>query len=290
MNTMGSMKRQLVVDFTKMNGAGNDFIVVDNRFFHFTDEELGDLARRFCPRRTGIGADGVLAFASPQDDAHHFRMRYVNADGSVATLCGNGARCLARFARMAGVEARPLLFETEAGVLRAEAPSDPEAAVRLFLPPPRDYEAARVLQAPPDDETVAYVWTGTEHVVRFEVDVETAAVERLGRAIRQDAALQPAGANVDFVEVVDRGDVSRSAVLLVRTYEKGVEAETRACGTGAMAAAVVARHQDRIDTDRADVRMPGGTLQVGLQRDEGQVVGLTLAGPVRVPFRGTIEV
>jgi hypothetical protein len=97
------MERKLVLEFTKMNGAGNDFIVIDNRFYHFTDVELAGMARRFCPRRTGIGADGVLALSLPADAAHHYRMRYFNADGSRGTMCGNGARCLARFASIGPV-------------------------------------------------------------------------------------------------------------------------------------------------------------------------------------------
>ncbi len=130
------MQRKLILEFTKMNGAGNDFIVIDNRFYNFSDDELADLARRFCPRHVGIGADGVLAFARPTDAAHHYRMRYVNADGSIGTMCGNGACCLARYARHAGLLDETMRFESDAGVYRAFVPPEPEAPVRLFVPPP----------------------------------------------------------------------------------------------------------------------------------------------------------
>ncbi len=287
------MKRKLVLDFTKMAGAGNDFVVVDNRFYHFSDEELAGLARRLCPRRTGIGADGLLAFAPPSDEVHHFRMRYVNADGSVATLCGNGARCLARFARSAGLTADPLVFETDAGILRAHVPADPEAPVRLHVPPPRNLALGWALDDPPDDVPLHYVWTGTEHVVRFEDAVAEAAVERIGPRLRADASLAPAGANVNFVQVVHvggAGSAGQEAALEVRTYEKGVEGETHACGTGALAAAVVAHRAGHVRSRRVHVHMPGGTLTVEMHAEDGTLRALVLEGPVAAPFRGTVEV
>src|SRR5690606_7040767 len=130
------------VPFTKMHGAGNDFIVLDNRFMHFSAAELAALAQRFCPRRFGVGADGLLALSPSDEPGIDFRMEYVNPDGSRAGMCGNGARCLARFARSAGLEAEPLTFRADAGVYRASVPPEPEAPVRLFVPPPERYRAA----------------------------------------------------------------------------------------------------------------------------------------------------
>lgn len=270
-----------------MNGAGNDFVVIDNRFFHFSDEELTDLARRHCRRRFGIGADGVLAFNPPREAGHHFRMRYVNADGSLGTMCGNGARCLARFARRSGIDAEEMIFETDAGVLRAFVPAGDDEPVRIYQGAPRDFNGSveLVSDAALEAGPVHYVWTGTEHVVCFVSNLDATPVSAWGTAIRRDPALAPQGANVDFVEVPSDG----RARLRVRTFEKGVEDETYACGTGAIAAAVVARFLGRVDGDRVEVEMPGGTLTVGINVKGDHVDEVYLEGPVAVVFRGTFE-
>lgn len=284
------MARPLVVEFTKMHGAGNDFIVVDNRFFHFSDDELAALARAWCPRRTGIGADGLLALAPPADEAHDYRMRYVNADGSLARMCGNGARCLARFAREVGQGGPSMTFESDAGLYRVEVLSDSHSPVRLHVPNPRDYQPNAALNhAPPSDVPVHYVWTGTEHAVTLVPDVDAVDVHERGKQIRHDPALAPEGANANFVQVARSADGDKP-VLRVRTFEKGVEAETQACGTGALAAAVVARLQGRVDADRIAVTMPGGTLRVGFTVTDGSVKDLYLEGPAVKVFRGTMDV
>ena len=284
------MARPLVVEFTKMHGAGNDFIVIDNRFFHFSDDELSAFATSWCPRRTGIGADGILALAPPQDEAHDYRMRYLNADGSLARMCGNGARCLARYARDAGLSGPPFTFESDAGLYRVDVPDDPDAPVRLHVPPPRDYQPETPLErAELANTPVHYVWTGTEHAVTFVPDVGAADVDKRGRWIRHDPALAPEGANANFVEVV-HPSASDEPRLRVRTFEKGVEAETQACGTGALAAAVVARLQGRVEANAVSVVMPGGTLRVGFTLNEGLVQDLYLEGPAVKVFRGTMDV
>jgi diaminopimelate epimerase len=285
------MARPLVVEFTKMHGAGNDFIVIDNRFFHFSDAELSTLARTWCPRRTGIGADGILALAQPVEEVHDYRMRYVNADGSLAQMCGNGARCLARFARDAGLKGNPLTFESDAGLYRVDVPADPEAPVQLHVPPPRDFRPDTALETTSAaGQPVHYVWTGTEHVVSFVPDVEAVDVHEVGRAIRQDAALAPAGANANFVQVIPASNGDEEPVLRVRTFEKGVEAETQACGTGALAAAVVAHLQGHVEGNAVAVAMPGGTLRVGFMTEDGVIQNLYLEGPAVKVFRGTMDV
>lgn len=281
-------KPRLVVPFTKMHGAGNDFIVLDNRFLHFSYDELADLARRFCPRRFGVGADGLLALSPAGEEGVDYRMDYVNPDGSRAGMCGNGARCLARFARAAGLDAEPLAFQSDDGLYRVSVPEDPEAPVRLFVPPPKRFEAERALEA---GGTVPYVWTGTDHTVVFVRDVETANVEKIGPRIRRDAALAPAGANVNFVQVLDRGEADGAARVQVRTFEKGVEAETLACGTGALASAVVARLMDRVTGETVEVVARGGTLRVGFGINEhDHIRDLWLEGPAVAVFQGMLEV
>ena len=282
------MSKSLVVQFTKMHGAGNDFVVIDNRFFRFSEEELALLAETWCPRKTGIGADGLLALGVPDDDTHDYRMHYYNADGSRASMCGNGARCLARFARRGGIEASPLVFETDAGVYRAAVPGDEH--VRLMVDPPRDFRPRVSLHQAPENSAreVHYIWTGTEHAVTFVDDVERVPVPQEGAAIRGDDAFAPPGANANFVQVASGRE--GEAELQVRTFEKGVEAETDACGTGALAAAAVARLLGRVSDDWVDVQMPGGQLRVGMQMDDDAITELILEGPAVTVFRGTVEV
>lgn len=275
------MTRRLVVEFTKMQGAGNDFLVIDNRFYRFSDAELKALAERWCPRRTGVGADGLLALNPPDEDAHAYRMRYLNADGSWAAMCGNGARCLVRYALDAGIDGPTVVFETDAGTYRAERVR-PTDRVRLWTPPPQEVtlNAAldRPLPAPLD--AVHTVWTGTEHLVTFVDDPDAVDLAAVAPSLRHDPALAPAGANVNVVAAPDGG------ALTVRTYEKGVEGETLSCGTGVLAASVIAWHTQHATANPLTVHTTGGTLAVG-QEDEG---ALFLEGPVAFVFRGTLEV
>jgi len=276
------MSPSLVVEFTKMHGAGNDFLVLDDRWYRFSDEELSDLAATWCPRRYGVGADGLLALAEAEADDADYRMRYVNADGSWATMCGNGARCLARFALNADFEGPELTFETDAGRYHAVVDEDRPEEVRLYVPPPREMDLDVTLEdrGRAGPEAVHYVDTGTGHLVVFVPDVEAVPVAEWAPPMRSDPRVTPPGANVNFVEVVD-------GRLRVRTFEKGVEAETPSCGTGVLAAAAIAEATDRAPTDPLTVDTTGGTFRVGTattSRGREQY----LEGPVVTVFRGTI--
>lgn len=279
--------RPFVLEFTKMSGAGNDFVVLDNRFFQFSEATLARLAARLCPRHEAVGADGLLALDHGSDGAN-FRMHYHNADGSRATMCGNGARCLARFARLAGLDRDVLAFDTDAGRYTADVPADPSAPVRLHVPPPRDLRPVRFA-----DADLHAVWTGTEHVVAFADDVAALDLDAFALPVRHDPALAPRGANVNAVQVLEAGRAGAPARLRVRTFEKGVEGETRACGTGAMASALVAVLTGRVAAAPVAVEMPGGTLTVGFEGEAGApakaVRALTLAGPAVVTFRGSVD-
>jgi diaminopimelate epimerase len=274
--------------FVKMEGTGNDFVVIDNRGCGFGGDRLAALARQVCPRRTGVGADGLLVF----DDADEadYRMRYLNRDGSTATMCGNGARCLALYARHeAGLCREELCFQSDAGAFRALAPGDPNEDVRLYVDPPRRFERDVALRAAGDETAdwgaFHYIWPGVEHVVCFVDDAESAPVERIGRTVRRDPALEPAGANFNFVETLPDG-----GGLRVRTYEKGVEAETPACGTGALAAACVARLLGVVRAWPVAVEQPGGRLTVGGEVRGGEITELYLEGPARFVFRGEVAI
>jgi diaminopimelate epimerase len=285
------MSPNLVVEFTKMQGAGNDFIIVDNRWYRFSGEELASLAARWCPRRFGIGADGLLAFED--DDEADFRMRYVNADGSPATMCGNGARCLARYAVSSGVEGPDVTFATDAGTYRAHVPNDPAAMVRLYVPNARRFRKNVDLDRglPGGLDAVHYVWTGTEHLVAF-VDGGAEALDRVpvdewGRRLRTDPALEPKGANANFAV---RLQGEEETTFAVRTYEKGVEGETHACGTGVLAVATVARKLDLAGSEPITIETRGGRMRVGHAETPDRPDHLYLEGPATTVFRGTFEV
>jgi diaminopimelate epimerase len=278
------MSPSLVVEFTKMHGAGNDFLVLDNRWYRFSDEELSDLAATWCPRRYGVGADGLLALTDAEADDAAYRMRYVNADGSWATMCGNGARCLARFALNADFEGPELAFETDAGRYHAAIDEARPDTVRLYVPPTRTLERDITLKGslPFGPAAVHYADTGTGHLVVFVPDIEAVPVEEWAPSLRRDARVDPPGANVNFVEV-------RDEALRLRTYEKGVEGETLSCGTGVLAAAVVAAATDRADADPITIETRGGTFRVGTAAtSRGQE--RYLEGPVVTVFRGTLSV
>jgi diaminopimelate epimerase len=290
------MARPLVVEFTKMDGAGNDFIVIDNRFYAFNPGQLSALALRFCNRYTGVGGDGLLALCQPDEAGHAFRMRYFNADGTLGTMCGNGARCLAAFAYESGLGEGDLVFGSDAGVMRARrapvASGGHMSDVEIELPRPRGFskEAAPALEGETGIAAAGYVWTGTEHVV-YEVltGLDEFAVDSVGPAIRMHPNLQPAGANVNFVERCAAGVDDCEA--RVRTYEKGVEAETRACGTGAVAVAICGSELGWWGAGTVRIQMPGGMLRVLIPKPDGEPGGvITLAGPTRVAFRGSFEI
>ncbi len=281
------MKRSLVVEFTKMHGAGNDFLVIDNRFFKFSEQELATIATRYCPRHLGIGADGLLALERGTDGAD-YRMRYRNADGSLGTMCGNGARCLAVFAEAAGLgTTAPLVFDTDAGRHLAAVHADRDEAT-IWLPEPHpdlSFTSERLANL-----DVIPVWTGTQHAVCFVPAVDEVDLPTLGRRIRFDEAFLPGGTNVDFVEIPRQESTTDAGRIRVRTYEKGVESETLACGTGALAAGLVSLVYYFPQAAEIEVSMPGGRLTVGVARsDDGRLSELTLRGPVATVFRGTFE-
>ena len=284
------MSKGLVLEFTKMHGAGNDFIVVDNRFFRLSTAELSRVAARFCPRRVGIGADGLLALAVAKSDDIDYRMEYFNADGSLSDMCGNGARCLASFAAQAGIDTDPLIFETAAGIYKAHVtPGDPDY-VKLILPAARvvDLDYGSVEVDPGRSLDFAFIVAGVPHAVCFgdgNGSIDEIPVQKWGSLVRYNERFdETSGTNVDFTEVVERNGDS---VLKVRTYERGVEAETFACGTGAVSAMVAAVESGRISQRECTVEMLGGPLRVGYVDGSDE---LYLEGPAVHSYRGSIVV
>ena len=264
------------INFWKMHGAANDFILVDDRALTFPASDRAWLAR-IMARRTGIGAEGLL-LVQPSDRAD-YRMRFFNPDGGEADLCGNGARCLARFAHDRGAAPTDQRIETAAGEVRAEVRG---AQVRLRLPAPKDWRLHRTLTAAGQTWTYHFVNTGVPHAVLEVDDLAGMDVACMGAALRQHVDFAPQGANVDFIHV------EPDRTVRVRTYERGVEAETLACGTGLIASGLIAGRLGRV-TPPVRLRPASGdelTVDFSLTPDGARDV--TLTGPTAYVFEGTL--
>jgi diaminopimelate epimerase len=263
------------IHFTKMSGAGNDFVVIDNRS-RYVRGAIEDLARAMCPRKKAVGADGLIIVEVPLGP-EDFSMRYYNSDGSEADLCGNGARCVAVFAHARGIAGDTMSFSSAAGLHTAVVT---EGGARVSMPDPVD--GPREVRVPFGDDRrrALFLIVGVPHVIVFDDDPGALKVDQYGPPIRNEASLGPQGANVDFVKLVA---VNR---LRMRTYERGVEAETLACGTGAVASAVAACAEG-LTSLPVEIETAGGdVLRVhGHMGPEGPM-RLELEGPACVVYEG----
>jgi len=280
------------IPFTKMAGAGNDFLLVDAMHAMLGDvtKQWPAVARAMCDRRNGVGADGVLVLERSRTAT--VRMRIFNADGSEAEMCGNGARCVAAFISRWPGKSGNVTLETLGGRVGAMV-RGPQ--VRLEMPEPRHLKLDVPLAVNDGIRSLASVDTGVPHVVALVDQVDRVDVQGTGRMLRHHDAFKPRGANVNFIET----DAARPSRLRVRTYERGVEGETPACGTGVTASAVVhaaredARRGPRTGTRRYQIEVQtksGEMLTVSLSvRGEGRVrrvTDVTLEGPVRWVCQG----
>jgi len=238
------------IPFTKMNGTGNDFILINNMSGAYDMVKDPAFVRAVCRRMVSLGADGLIC-VEPSTRCD-FAWRFFNADGSEAEMCGNGARCAARFAVEKGIAGPDLAFETRAGVIRAQVAG---SRVRVGLSAPGGFESIR-LSVDGRELEVHCLNTGVPHAVLFVDDLENAPVETLGRTVRYHERFAPRGTNVNFVS--QPGD----NMLHIRTYERGVEAETLACGTGSVASALIAAALGRVVPPAVLQTRGGEQLQV----------------------------
>jgi diaminopimelate epimerase len=226
-------KTQEKIPFLKMSGSGNDFIIIDNRSLKVDKAAGRDLARLACRRKVSVGADGLILIEN--DPEVDFRWQFFNADGSEAEMCGNGARCAARFAYLKGIAPREqMTFRTLAGIIDARIMAE-RVKVRMTRPHGMEIDFCLDLEGHP--LCLHFINTGVPHVVNFvenETALENVDVFSVGRTLRYHPRFQPAGSNVNFALV--QGPQS----IAIRTYERGVESETLACGTGSIASALVA--------------------------------------------------
>ena len=275
------MKRRSI-SFTKMESGGNDFIIIDNRK-KILPRRLSELAVNLCRRRSSVGADGLILLEKAKKA--DYRMRIFNPDGSEPEMCGNGARCLARFAFIKRIGSAEAVMETKAGNVEAQVKGK-KVGVRLGNPSDINLNF-KILLKSHGSQKVNFINTGVPHAVVFVSALNKVDVKNLGRAIRYHKRFTPSGANVNFVTLQGRNSI------YIRTYERGVEDETLACGTGAVASALISGLQGKVSSP-VEVHTRGGeTLKVeyvikknmkGIEKFKG----VWLEGEVRVVYEGEI--
>jgi diaminopimelate epimerase len=265
------------LSFVKMSGTGNDFVMINNMVLGLK-ADLSKLALRLCNRRFGIGADGIILI-EPATEAD-FTMRIFNSDGSEAEMCGNGSRCAAQFAAAQGIAGSKMKFKTLAGIIEAELNAN-GAAIKLTGP------TGMRKDIPVNVKGIEYMMqsinTGVPHAVLFTDNVDFISVKMLGSAIRYHEAFKPAGTNVNFVQVIDKGTIR------VRTYERGVEDETLACGTGATASALLSAAMQGVSGRPVKVIVPGGELMIDFAFKDGLFTDVWLIGAVEATFKGEVQ-
>ncbi len=252
--------------FSKMHGAGNDFILVDDREGVFPAKDK-DFISKLCSRRVGVGSEGLILVQ--RSETSDFRMRFFNPDGTEAEMCGNGARCVAAFSWETGVVAEPAMrFDTVAGEVCAKIVS--ETTVKIAMPPVKDMHGD-------------FVVAGVPHKIEVVENIGNIDVNNRGREIRYSREFAPGGTNVDFVSY------EKPHLAYVRTYERGVEAESGACGTGSVASAVIGVKNYQMAFPVVVKTSGGYELVIDGDYKNGEFSNLTLTGPVEKVFSGTIR-
>jgi diaminopimelate epimerase len=266
----------MTIPFYKMSGSGNDFIIIDNRDNIIPMDDLSVFAARVCRRKLSVGADGLILI-EPSRNAD-FKWNFFNSDGSVAEMCGNGARCTARFALLNDIAGKEMAFETIAGVIRAQVIND---RVKINMTDPHDLELGCRVKVDRAVHVYDRVNTGVPHVVIEVDDIEAIDVVGIGRQIRHHADFSPAGTNVNFI-----GQDGQQWV--VRTYERGVEDETLACGTGIVAGALVLAARKSLPSPISLRSRSGSLLNVYYSQTENGFKEIFLEGDARIIYKGEL--
>ena len=257
-----------------MVASGNDFVVVDNRRHIVKDATA--FARTICRPHQGIGADGVLLFESSKKA--NFKMRIVNPDGSEAAACGNGFRCIALYAHEILKYSSRVFFESGSGTIEAEV--GPKGNVKAQLIKPRIFKMDDVLEVRGNRLHYVFLDTGVPHVVIFVEGLAKVEVFEIGKAIRHHTQFQPFGTNVNFVEVRSKKEIA------VRTYERGVENETLACGTGSTASAVVSVLKGYVEPPVTVITQGGEKLKVDIRKKGNEIIKVYLEGQAKFVYEG----
>ena len=263
--------------FFKMSGSGNDFILIDNRNNVVDESGLTSFIRNVCRRKMSAGADGLILIEN--SDSADFKWRYYNSDGGRAEMCGNGARCAARFAYLNKIAGSEMSFVTDAGIVHAQVRG---AKVKVKMVDPSDFKEDYIIKLKDGSLTVSSVNTGVPHVVITMDSIDDVDVVGIGREVRRHKKFAPAGTNVNFITRVKNGAFS------IRTYERGVEDETLACGTGSIASALVTAFKEKVDSPLNVVTRSGGVLTIHYNEDKGRFYDIYLEGDARVIYKGKL--
>jgi diaminopimelate epimerase len=268
------------VDFSKAVASGNDFVILDNRKDALESgvPDFGDLARSLCRRKYSVGADGVLILED--SDTAHFRMRIFNPDGSEVTMCGNGIRCSALYAYKKEWCNSSMKIETRAGILEAAVSGN---AVRVKMTLPKGIVLNRSIGAGKTIMNVQVIDTGVPHAVHFVERIANYPVREMGSKIRYHKIFEPDGTNVDFVETVD------SRTISVRTYERGVEDETLACGTGVVASAIISHLINGTEQPVNVITRSGELLKAYFKKEHNHFSDVFLEGKSDIVFEGGLD-
>jgi diaminopimelate epimerase len=261
------------IPFMKMSGSGNDFILIDHREPFLKEEGLKDLVRKVCQRRISVGADGLILIERSQKA--DFKWRFYNADGSEAEMCGNGGRCVARFAYLKGIAGPSLKFETLAGILSARVDGK---RVKLQMTKPFGLNLDETLLIDGKKQAFSSINTGVPHAVLFVEDLEGVDIVPIGRAIRFHSHFSPNGTNVNFIRL------EKGSQLSIRTYERGVEDETLACGTGAVASALIAAFKGFVKSPVSMKTRGGEVLTVHFDIEAKEVKKVFFEGDVHIIY------
>lgn len=270
------------VPFHKIHGNGNDFILLDNRRGILKGRSLSGLAKQVCHRNRSVGADGLIVIVPPSSRrTAHFKWRFFNSDGSEAEMCGNGSRCAAKFARLKGIAPAKMAFETLAGIIRAEVKKE---TVRVQLTGATGPRLDLDVPLAGGTRTGHFINTGVPHVVFFSDHLDAEDVLAVGSATRRHDLFKPSGTNVNFVQI------EGNRRLRIRTYERGVEGETLACGTGAVAAALIAAALGKATSPVTVITKGGDRLIVSFTGTAGSFQDLHLEGAVTIVCEGHLYI
>lgn len=268
------------VPFSKYSGCGNDFILFDNRNLVFPDEKKSSI-QQICHRQKGIGADGLILWE--HSTTADYKMRIFNADGSEAEMCGNGIRCLLKFMLQKGLREKQYTIETIGQICSVEPEKE---NVLVEMPLPKDLHWDKFLHLNNESYQIHYLNVGVPHVILFvdeEEDLATIDLTTLGPAIRYHPDFAPKGTNVNIVKML------KSQYLAIRTYERGVEQETLACGTGASASAIAAAYKLNMPSPITLLTSSKEELVVDFANNDDKYTNVKLKGPARLVFTGIIE-
>lgn len=265
------------IQFSKLSGAGNDFIMIDNRE-GILDGNINEWVQKVCRKGMSVGADGVI-LVEPSDKAD-FKMRYFNADGSEAETCGNGARCVARFAQLKGIAKPTMKFETLAGLYKAFVSKTGLVKVQMSEPGAPKYHIP--LELSTGKYEGHFINTGVPHVVVMVDDLNKLDVFQVGREIRSHKEFAPAGTNVNFAKSIG------PKTIRIRTYERGVEDETLACGTGSIASSIILFRLRKVMSPVTVQTQGGQQLIISFDSDEKKVYNVFLEGEARLVYEGSL--